>query len=273
MGLLKSDQRDALGLATHLYNTREQGVQSADPLQAVRRLAPPTAAAAQVDGLIPPREEWVRERTQRKNNKNKLTSICAELFPELTQVWKDPNSPSGLARRIAFPTPTALATASVSALQAARSGHYPSTAKRLALQQLAAESIGTQDLARGRGLTFEQQPLIAELALIEQHVVALDAEITQVLAPSRERRILTALPGIGPMQAATISAALGSIATFDRPAHLKAYCGWAPTLGQSGQDAGPREADAARCACAEADAVFGGVGGDPRRRQRVCSSL
>jgi transposase len=231
-GLLKSDKRDALGLANHLYNTLEKGVQSADPLQAVRRLAPPTAAAAQLYGMIHHREELVRERTQRKNQ---LTSICDELFPEFTQVCKNPNSSSALALRMTFPSPAAVATASVSALQAARSGHYPSTSQLLALQQLAAESIGTKDLARVRGLTFEQQQLITELVLLEQHVVAVDAEILQVLATSREGRILTSIPGIGSMQAATIIAAIGSIANFDRPAQLKAYCGWAPTLRQSGK--------------------------------------
>jgi transposase len=231
-GLLKSDKRDALGLANHLSNTLEKGVQSADPLQAVRRLVPPTAAAAQLYAMIHHRSELVRERTQRKNQ---LTSICDELFPEFTQVCKNPNSASALALRTAFPTPAALATARVSALAAARSGHYPSTGQLLALQQLAAESIGTKDLARVRGLTFEQQQLIAELTLMEQHVAALDAEIAQVLVTSREGRILTSIPGIGPMQAATIIAAIGSMANFDRPAQLKAYCGWAPTLRQSGK--------------------------------------
>jgi len=232
VGLLKSDKRDALGLANHLYNTLEKGVQSADPLQAVRRLAPPTAAAAQLYGMIHHREELVRERTQRKNQ---LTSICDELFPEFTQVCKNPNSASALALRTAFPTPAALATASASALVAARSGHYPSTTNLLTLQQLAADSIGTKDVARVRGLAFEQQQLIAELTLLEQHIVALEAEIAQVLVTSREGRILMSIPGIGPMQAATIIAAIGSIANFDRPAQLKAYCGWAPTLRQSGK--------------------------------------
>src|SRR5258708_11942846 len=59
-GLLKSDKRDALGLANHLYNTLEKAVQSGDPLQAVRRLVPPTAAAAQLAGMSHHREELVR---------------------------------------------------------------------------------------------------------------------------------------------------------------------------------------------------------------------
>src|SRR5579871_4373678 len=34
-GLLKTDKRDALGLANHLYNHLEKGIQVADPMQAV----------------------------------------------------------------------------------------------------------------------------------------------------------------------------------------------------------------------------------------------
>jgi hypothetical protein len=83
-------------------------------------------------------------------------------------------------------------------------------------------------------LTFEQHQLIVELAVIQQHVEALDAEIAQVIAYSREGRILTSIPGIGHIQAAIILAKIGNIANFDRPAQLKAYCGWAPKVTQSG---------------------------------------
>jgi transposase len=37
------------------------------------------------------------------------------------------------------------------------------------------------------------------------------------------------------MQAASIIAMIGNIANFDRPAQLKSYFGWAPTLTQSGK--------------------------------------
>ena len=59
--------------------------------------------------------------------KNKLTSICDELFPEFTQICKNPNLPSALALRQAFPTSAALASASLSVLQAARRGGFPRT--------------------------------------------------------------------------------------------------------------------------------------------------
>src|SRR5437763_5746398 len=87
-GLLKSDKRDALGLANLLYNQLEKGIQVGDSLQAVRKLIPPTAAAAGLRGMVQHRYELVAESTQRKN---KLTAICDELFPELTQLLRNPN--------------------------------------------------------------------------------------------------------------------------------------------------------------------------------------
>jgi transposase len=89
-------------------------------------------------------------------------------------------------------------------------------------------------MARLRGLRMEQQQLIAELQLIRQHVEELDAEMRQVMTHCRQGQILTSLPGIGPIAAATILALIGNIANFDRPSQLKASCGWAPTLSQSG---------------------------------------
>jgi transposase len=85
IGMLKTDKRDALGLANHLYNQLELGVQVTNKLQVVRRAIPPSEAAAQLKALMRHRYELVNEATQRKN---KLTSICDELFPELTQVFK-----------------------------------------------------------------------------------------------------------------------------------------------------------------------------------------
>src|SRR5258708_19936235 len=89
-GLLKSDKRDALGRAGQLSNTLEKGVQSADPLHAVRRLAPVTPAAAQLRGMIHHREELIRERTQRKNTR---TAICDKVFPEFVRISPDLTPP------------------------------------------------------------------------------------------------------------------------------------------------------------------------------------
>src|SRR6266849_8372301 len=157
-GMIKTDKRDALGLANHLYNQLECGIQVADKLHLVRRALPPTEAAAQLKGLTRHRYELIQESTQRKN---KLTAICDEVFPEVTRVVKDPNALVALALREKFPTPQALATASLTTLQQIRGGARSlSDAKLLELQRLAAQSIGVKDLARLRGLLLEQRQLI-----------------------------------------------------------------------------------------------------------------
>jgi transposase len=230
-GMLKTDKRDALGLANHLYSQLELGVQVPDKLQAIRRLSPPTEAAAQLKGMVHHRYELIAESTQRKN---KLVAICDEIFPELTQVMKDPNLSSALALRKAFPTPAAIATAPLSVLQAVRIGRYPSDAKLVELQRLAAQSIGTKEPARLRGLTFEQEQLIEELELIQKHLEKLEAEMTQIIRNSREGQVLLSIPAIGPIPAAILLAIIGTIANFERPSQLKAYLGWAPAVTQSG---------------------------------------
>lgn len=55
-----------------------------------------------------------------------------------------------------------------------------------------------------------------------------------MVADAREGQILTSIPGIGPIQAAAIIAAIGNILNFPSAAQLKAYCGWAPAVAQSG---------------------------------------
>jgi transposase len=221
MGMLKTDKRDALGLANHLYNQLELGVQVSNKLQVVHRAVPPSDAAAQLKGLMRHRYELVNESTQRKN---KLTAICDELFPEFTQVFKNPNLTIALNLRAKFPTPHAVATASLIALREVRRSSSPSEAQLVLLQQLAATSIGTKDLARQRGLTLEQALLIKELKLLQEHLERLEEEICQIVAQCREGRILTSIPPISPLCAATIIATIGSIGNFEDAAHLIPMC-------------------------------------------------
>ena len=230
-GMLKTDKRDALGLANHLYNQLELGVQVTNKLQVVRHAVSPSAAAAQLKGLMRHRYELVNESTQRKN---KLTAICDELFPELTQVFKDPNLLTALDLRARFPTPHAVATASLTALREVRKKSFPSEAQLVLLQQLAAQSIGTKDVARQRGLLLEQELLVKELRLIQDHLARLEEEICQIVEQCREGKILLSIPPMSPLAAATMLAGIGHIANFEDAAHLKSYCGWAPKRAQTG---------------------------------------
>jgi transposase len=177
------------------------------------------------------RYELIQETTRRKN---KLTAIYDEVFPEFTQIFKDPNLPSALAFRQQFPTPQAVATARLDTLCKVRVGRYPATAKLVELQTLAAQSIGTKDIARQRVLVLEQAQLIKELQLMQNHIAVLDREIMATVEQSREGQILTSIPPVGPIQAATLIAAIGNIDNVPSAAALKAYFGWAPTTVQTG---------------------------------------
>lgn len=116
-GMIKTDKRDALGLANRLYTQLELGAQVADKMQLVRRTVPPTPAAAQLQGFMQHRYELSQQSIQLRN---KLTAICDEIFPEFTQIFHDPNREVALAFREQFPTPLEIATASLAALREIR---------------------------------------------------------------------------------------------------------------------------------------------------------
>jgi transposase len=229
--VVKTDKRDAQRLANELYNQLELHAQVADKKQVVRSALPMSGVARQLHGLVQHRFELVHEETRRKN---KLTSILDQLFPEFTQVFKNPNQPNGQAIRARYPTPQAIATASLTDLLATRTGTRPSNAAYAHLQELATQTIGTHDLVRQRALVFEQGQLLREMALLHEHIEQLDAQIEQLMATSREGRILTSIPGIGPYMGAVLLSRIGNILNFPDAAALKAYLGWAPHLMQTG---------------------------------------
>jgi transposase len=230
-GMIKTDKRDALGLANHLYNQLEKGIQVADTKQLVRRAHPPTEAAVRLKALLGHRHELTHEASRRKN---KLTAIVDQLFPEFASIFRDPNTPRALAVRERFPTPQAVAGATVDDLCAAKGPRAPGREAMARLRELASASIGVTDSGRQRSLVFEQAQLVRELRLLREHRDQLDAAIADVLAQSRAGEILLSLPGIGPTSAAAIIAAVGAIDNFPTAAHLKAYFGWAPVIDQTG---------------------------------------
>ena len=127
-----------------------------------------------------------------------------------------------------------MATASLTALREVRKKSFPSEAQLVLLQQLAAQSIGTKGLARQRGLLLEQELLIKELRLIQDHLERLEGEICQIVEQCREGNILLSIPPVSPLAAATILATIGHIANFENAGCLKAYFGWAPKRAQTG---------------------------------------
>lgn len=223
----KTDERDAQSLAMLAYNTLEMHVPSD---ARILPLIPPSATVQRLRALVDRREELVEATTQRKNQ---LIAILDEIFPELTQVYKNPNALNALALRENYPTPQVVAEASLEQLAATRTGHFPTRVQLSRLQTLAASSIGTRDPHRLFGLVIEQKQLIAELRLFMEHMNQLEREIIALIEESREGLILMSM-GVGPIQSAILIAGIGSIANFESDAALRRYLGWAPVRSQTG---------------------------------------
>src|SRR5258708_9846436 len=162
-GLRKTDKRDALNLANHLYNQLEKGIQVADKTQLARPALPPTSAATRLKSLTGHRYELGHESTHRTTQ---LAALCDQLFPEFTPVFRDPNSPAALAVRAQFPTAEAIANAALAQLCTAKGPRRPSRQEMEHLQQLAMQSIGVKDPGRLQGLVFRQRQPTCHLPLL-----------------------------------------------------------------------------------------------------------
>ena len=229
--MTKTDKRDAQRLANQLYNQLELHAQVADKKQEVRLALPQSPVARELHRLVAHRTQLVRETTRRKN---KLTSIIDQLFPEFTEIFKDPNGETALAIRATYPTAHAIATAPLSALCALRVHTLPSDVKLAQLQALAAQTIGVRDVASQRALAFEQSVLIEELLMLQRNIEKLEGQIDAVVANSREGQILTSVPGIGTQMAVVLIAAIGNVLNYPTDGHLKAYLGWSTQQIQTG---------------------------------------
>jgi len=227
----KTDKRDALNLANTAYNQLELGLQPGDSIKQIHHEVPASEAARKLHVLVQRRAELTKDTTVRKN---RLTAIADELFPELTETFKDPQGASALNVRQKFPTPADVAKASIEELLACRTRTVPGRAALIKLQELAKQSIGITDEARLYGLVLEQGQLIGELREMQKNLDVLENEITAIVEASREGRILMSTGFIGTMMAGSIIATVGNIAKFESPGKLRAFAGWSPSQTQTG---------------------------------------
>ena len=227
----KTDVKDAQALSVLLYNTVAMNIPQSDKSQRITPIATQPVVVRKLQGLIHHRSELVAECVQRKN---KLTAICDELFPEFTNIYKDPNSPSALNLREKFATPQAVAAASIEELCKTRMRTFPGRLKLEDLKKLASSSIGTRDENRLYSHTLEQKQLIIELRLLETHVYELNALIEDLAINSREGQILLSMGIIGKIQAGILIAGIGNIANFESASKLRGYFGWIPRSTQTG---------------------------------------
>ena len=174
--------------------------------------------------------------------KQAIRDLLIVLFPEVTQVFKDPTGPTALALLRAYPGAVAVAAAGSAAitrlLQAVAPHKYgPRTAARLVA--LAQQSCASQLAVAARSHCL--QILIDEVRQTQANLSELEREIVGLLQHDDDVVGLQSVPEFGPDTVALLRAELGDVARFQGSAHVVAYVGMDVTVRESGQWQGRRK--------------------------------
>jgi len=220
----KTDAKDAKTIAeTARLRTDLVTVTAADPIVADLQVL-----TAQREDLM---GDWVR-------GVNRLRALLVSIFPSLERAF-DYSTRSPLILLTGFQTPTSLRAAGHDGVQVylAEHGAWPKSIPSMA--DKALEAAGEQTVA----LPTEKvtAPLIARLAadLLDQdrQIKDLDKQLTDRFEEHGHAKVITSIPGFGPILGAQFLADTGGDLqrVFGTPGRLAAYAGLAPVPRDSGR--------------------------------------
>jgi transposase len=222
-GESKTDARDAHVIADQARMRPHLG-----------KLEPGEKEIAELELLLARRRDLI---TDQSRTITRLREALVSLFPALERAL-DLNSKGPLTLLTHYQTPA----------QLRRAGH-----KRIATylrnrgvkgsNKVANNALGA---AKAQSVTLPAQEvasrIVAELAKdvlgFKERVESIDEEIGQRFFARPEARILTSLPGMGPILGAEFLVAVGDIRTFESADRLAAYAGLVPAARDSGKRVG-----------------------------------
>ncbi len=77
--------------------------------------------------------------------------------------------------------------------------------------------------------------MLATIDYLDERVADLDTQLRPLAARDSRARLLATIPGVGPLLALTIAAAIGDVSRFGSAAQLVGYSGLVPRIHQSGE--------------------------------------
>ena len=174
--------------------------------------------------------------------KNEIQDLLVVLFPEFTQVFKDPTRKTALAVLRAHPGAQAIAAVGAAPIAAifeatAPRNYGPETAERLVGLATRSSASPVAVAARGRSLAI----LADQLTHTQMNIAELDREIEQLLRRDDDATGLQSVPDFGPKTVAVLRAELGEVDRFERSAQVVAYAGLDITVKESGKWRGRRK--------------------------------
>jgi len=218
----KSDPRDAKVIA--------EQVMLRDDLRAVQV---PDEISVELRLLVSHRTVLVKEATARIN---RLRDLLASIHPGLEKVT-DPTNKSSLILLTHYVTPSEIRRAGTSRIAdyLRKRGVKRPTAEALA--QAAVTSARAQSTAlAGECRTAELiRELAGDLLAGKNRLLALQAEIEELVGVHPDGALIRSLPGMGATLTAELIAAVGDIRRFPSGDALAAASGLAPVLTQSGK--------------------------------------
>ena len=179
---------------------------------------------------------YTRLVDDRARQKTLLRGVPDCLFPEFTQVFKDPLGLTARAVLLACPAPHKIREKGLeefaSLVREAYRGRRLTLGKLRALHEVAKESIGIQ--AENRALALEVRTILQLIELLDCQIEEVEAQLIEQFLALEESIYLLSIKGIGPITGAGILAEIGDISTYQSVKSLTKLGGINPSQNDSG---------------------------------------
>ncbi len=179
---------------------------------------------------------YTRLVDDRARQKNLLRGVLDCLFPEFTQVFKDPLGLTARAVLLACPVPYTIREKRLEELVSLVREVYRGRRLRLRklgeLHRLAQESIGIP--AENRALALEVRTILETIEMLDHQIKEVEAQLIEEFLALEESIYLLSIKGIGLTTGAGILAEIGDISTYQSAKSLPKLGGINPSHNDSG---------------------------------------
>ncbi|MBP1044271.1 IS110 family transposase [Vagococcus sp. BWB3-3] len=168
--------------------------------------------------------------------KRKIIAVLDQIFPEYDTVFSKVGIFGKASKEVLleFSTPDELQAVSAETLAnllADASRHRLGIKKAEQLKEAATHSFGVTFAQEA--FTFQLRSMIEQLKFLEKQIAEVEQEIKDIMTSLHS--VIETIPGIGPINGATILGEIGDIHKFSNPKKLVAYAGIDASVSQSGQ--------------------------------------
>jgi transposase len=222
-GESKTDARDA-------YVIADQARMRSNLAQ----LVPGEDDLAELQLLLARRRDLIADRTRCVN---RLRDVLLSLFPALERAL-DLNGKGALILVRHYQTPGAIRRIGQRRLAAFLKNRGVKGAEEIARKALTAAKAQSVALPAENVAGRICAELAQEALALKESVAALDRELGQRFFARTEARILSSLPGMGPILGSEFLVSVGDLCAFESADQLAAYAGLVPAAQDSGKKVG-----------------------------------